>query len=353
MSQTSPTAALGRRTVGGGHASYVVAEAGSNHDGDREVAHRLIDAAADAGADAVKFQVFKASRLYAGTTEVAEYLVRAGSAPAGARVVDLLRPYELPYEWLAELATHARERGVDFVATPFDVSAVDALARLTPPFLKIASSELLHVPLLRHAASTGLPLVLSTGLATLEEVAFAVECARAAGAVALVLLQCVVAYPALAAATNLRVMRTYERAFGLPAGLSDHTLGTTVPIAAAAVGAAMIEKHFTLDRSRTGPDHRYALEPGELAAMIRAVREAESALGDGIKRVDATEAPLLPFRAGIVSTRRIPRDTPLSRDDVTVKRPGHGISPRFYDQILGRRARMDIPPETVLTWDML
>lgn len=340
---------VGDRTLGDGQAAYVIAEIGSNHNRDKELAGRLIDAAAEAGADAVKFQTYSGSRIY--SKEARSKYLAGFDADSPA---ELLERISLPREWQAELAEHSRRRGVDFFSSPFDHEAVDELAALDVPLLKIASGEIVDLPLIRRAAATGIPLIISTGMATLGEVEEALNAAQVAGATAVALMQCASVYPASAKRINLRAMATLRSAFQVPAGLSDHSLGIAVPIAAAALGAAMIEKHITADRSMPGPDHSFALEPPELAEMVKGIREAEAALGDGRKEGPSPEELDENFTLGrrsLIATRDLPPGTVLEPEMITVKRPGTGIAPKHLELVLGRTLRAGVEADDVLTWD--
>jgi sialic acid synthase SpsE len=338
--------AVGDRLIGPGQPTYVIAEAGSNHNRDLDVARRLVDVAAEAGADAVKFQTYSGSRIY---SRHARSRTLVGKTPA-----ELLEEIALPRDWQALLAEHARERGVDFFSSPFDHEAVAELAELGVPLLKIASGEIVDLPLIRAAAATGIPLIVSTGMATLGEIEDALAAAAEAPAVGL--MQCASVYPAPVERMNLRAMETLRTAFGVPAGLSDHTLGIAVPIAAAALGAAFVEKHFTLDRTMEGPDHSFALEPGELAAMVGGIREAQAALGDGRKLgpgPEELEENYVLARRSLILTRDLPAGTVLEADMLTVKRPGSGIPPKDLELVLGRALRADVEADDVLTWDLV
>ena len=343
--------AVGGRAIGGGEPSYVIAEAGSNHNRDLGIAKRLIDAAANAEADAIKFQTYSGDRIYSRKAE-SRYLEQFdGRSPA-----QLLEDISLPRDWHADLAEHARERGIAFFSSPFDHEAVDELAALGVPVLKIASGEIVDLPLIRRAAATGIPLFISTGMATLEEVGEAVSAAEEAGAPAVALMQCASVYPAAPERINLRAMETLAREFGVPAGLSDHTTGIAVPIAAAARGAAMIEKHITLDRAMEGPDHSFAIEPDELTAMVIGIREAEAALGDGRKdgpSPEELEENYTLARRSLIATRDLSAGTVLEADMITVKRPGFGIAPKHLEELVGRTLGRDVEADDVLTWDMV
>jgi len=342
---------IGDRLVGAGEPCFVIAEAGANHNRDLGMGKALIDVAADAGADAVKFQTYSAETLYSKHTPRFSYLEGVSDQDTW----DLIKAIELPREWQADLAAHAAARGIRFLSTPFDHRAVDELAALGVPAYKIASFEIVDLPLIGYAASKGRPMVLSTGLASYEDIADAVAACAAAGNRDVVLLQCASLYPAPPARMNLRAMATMRAAFDVPVGLSDHSLGIHVAVAAAGLGAAVVEKHFTLDRKLRGPDHPFAIEPGELVEMVRQIREVEAALGDGLKLGPAPEEREMHEKArrSLVAARAIPRGTAIDRSMIAIKRPGFGIRPKFIDLVLGRVAKVDIVEDAVLTWDML
>lgn len=337
---------IGNRPIGPGHPCFFIAEAGSNHNRDPEMAKRLIDAAKDAGADAVKFQTFSAPTLYSRQTPV---------FPGDReKPFDIVARCEMPRDWLPELARYARERGIMFLSTPFDYQAVDELAAVGVPAFKWASSEINDLPLLQYAAAKGKPMILSTGMADLAEVQEAVNAVRDTGNRAMILLHCVALYPTPADQVNLLAMDTLRSAFQLPAGYSDHTTGLTVPLAAVARGASVLEKHITLDRRLPGPDHHYALEPGELEALVKGVREVEACLGRPEKGPAPGEEARRPLcRRSIVAAVDIPKGTVIARHMVITKRPGLGIPPKFLDVVVGRQARVDIPGDTPLAWDMV
>lgn len=339
--------AIGSRRVGGGAPCLVIAEAGVNHDGDPELAVELVRAAARAGADAVKFQLFAADRLATDAAPTAPYQARA-TGTRGQQ--ELLRALELPAAELARVAEAAAAAGILFLASAFDDESVDALARLGAPALKIASPDLVNPFLLEHAARTGLPLLVSTGMSDLAEVRTALRLLDAAGARELVLLHCVSSYPAEAEDANLRALAALAE-LGHPVGFSDHTLGTEVALAAVALGAAVLEKHFTLDRSRTGPDHAASLEPGELAELVAAVRRVESALGDGIKRPVAAElANRESVRRSIAAARDVAAGERLERAMLTALRPATAIPALEVDRVVGRTARRAIRRGELVAW---
>jgi len=341
----------GGRRIGPGSPTYLIAEAGSNHNRDLGTAKALIDVAAQAGMDAVKFQTYSGERIYSRVARSRSLEQTTGQTPA-----ELLEAISLPREWHSELAEHAAAGGIHFFSSPFDHEAVDELAELGVPLLKIASGEIVDLPLIRHAAATGIPLIVSTGMATLADVDEALTAAAQAGASAVALMQCASIYPAPPQRINLRAMETLRAAFGVPAGLSDHTLGEVIPIAAAARGAAMIEKHITLDRTMEGPDHPFATEPEELARMVAGVRDAEAALGDGRKDGPGPEEREENFtlaRRSLIAARDLPAGTVIEPEMLRVKRPGSGIAPKHFDLVVGRTLRADVGADDVLTWEVV
>lgn len=343
---------LADRMVGDDHPCYVIAEAGANHNRDLERARRLIDVAADAGADAVKFQTYSGRTLYSTKTPSFDYL----AGVTDKKPHELLEDISLPREWQPVLAAHCRDRGVAFMSSPFDRDAVDELDALDVPAFKVASFELVDLPFLEYVGGKGRPIIISTGMATLGEIEEALDACHRGGAVEFALLQCASVYPAPPETINLRTIPMMKKAFGVPVGLSDHTLGTHVASASIAVGANLVEKHFTVDRSLPGPDHPFALEPDELTAMIRHIRDVEQALGSGRKEGPSgpeAEEMYLKARRSVVAACDISSGTRLTREMLTVKRPGFGIKPRFIDALVGRTASRDIEADDVITWEML
>lgn len=344
--------AIAGRAVGGDAPCFVIAEAGVNHNGDLERALRLVDVAADAGADAVKFQTFDADRLATRDAPKAGYQVE--TTGAGESQHAMLRSLQLSRDDHAALVDRCNSRGILFLSTPFDEQSADLLESLGVAAFKTPSGELTNLPYLTHVASKGKPLIVSTGMATLAEVEAAVAAVEDAGCTDLVILHCVSNYPADAADVNLRAMDTLQRAFGVPVGYSDHTTGSAVALASVARGASALEKHFTTDRTLPGPDHRASLEPGELDALVRGIREITAALGDGRKRpVHSELATAAVARKSIVAACEIPSGTTIASSMLTALRPGTGISPALFPTVIGRRARADIPSGTVLAWHML
>ncbi len=347
----STTIMLGGRAVGAGAPVFVIAEAGVNHNGDPALAHRLIEVAAAAGADAVKFQTFRSEALVSRHAPKAPYQVE--TTGGGETQLEMLRRLELSPETFAALAEACRRRGILFLSSPFDTASADDLEGLGVVAFKTGSGELTNLPLLEHLAAKGRPLIVSTGMATLDEVDAAVTIVRRHGA-PVALLHCVSAYPAPPEESNLRAMDSLRERFRCPVGFSDHTPGLTVALAAIALGASILEKHFTVDRSLPGPDHRASLDPGELAALIAAVRQVEAALGDGQKRPMPAELPTRRVaRKSLVAARALQRGETLTAACVAVKRPGTGIPPGDLPQALGRRLRRDLEADAVIEWAML
>jgi N-acetylneuraminate synthase len=347
-----PCIEISGRKIGPGHPCFIIAEAGVNHNGNLDLALKLVDAAAAAGADAVKFQTFKADRLVTKDAPKAGYQIRA-TGDAGTQY-EMLKHLELTEEDHRSLIARCEKRGVLFLSTPFDAESCDFLESLKLPAFKLPSGELTNFPFLVHVARKGKPIILSTGMATLQEVDAAVETLARSGNNQLVLLQCVSEYPADPAEANLRAMASMRSSFGFPVGFSDHTPGIAAAIAAAALGACVVEKHFTLDREMPGPDHRASLEPKELIEMVRGIRIAESALGDGGKHPGVGEAATAAVaRKSLVAACDISAGTVLGAEHIAVKRPGTGISPGMRVRLLGRKTKVSVPAGTLFDWEML
>lgn len=340
---------VGPWRLGTGGRCVLIAEAGVNHNGDLALAHRLVDAAAASGADAVKFQTFRADAVLSPVAAKAAYQKETTSE--GESQLDMARRLELPFEAFVELARHCRERGIVFLSTPFDDESARFLDSLDVAAIKVSSGDLTNLPFLRRLADFGRPLIVSTGMATLGEVEQAVaHCHRDR----LVLLHCVSAYPAAPADVNLLAMETLRRAFGVPVGLSDHTPGIAVPLAAAALGACVVEKHFTLDRTLSGPDHRASLEPGELASLAQGLRDVAAALGDGRKRPAHAEADIAAVaRRSLVAARDLQAGEILTEEMIAIKRPGSGLPPALLPHVLGRKLTAAARGGDLITWEML
>lgn len=325
---------------------YVVAELSANHNGDLGRALRLIDAAQQAGADAVKIQTYRPDTITLNCRE-APFRIRGGLWD-GWTLYDLYSAAHLPWEWHAPLFEHARRRGITLFSSPFDATAVDLLEELGAPAYKIASFEAVDLPLIRRVAATGKPLIISTGMADADEIAEAVQAARAGGCRELALLHCVSGYPAPAADYHLRTLRDMARRFRLVTGLSDHTLDNTVAIAGVALGAALVEKHFTLDRSGGGPDDSFSLEPAELTQLCRGVRDAWGALGRVHYRRKSSEQGNVQFRRSLYFVRALRAGEVITADAVRSVRPGYGAAPKYFDRVLGRPVLRDVAANTPL-----
>lgn len=326
---------IGPRSIGGGGV-FVIAEAGVNHDGSVAVAHRLVDAAADAGADAVKFQTFDPESLASAGAPLAEYQQVGDRAATDQR--EMLARLALPADSWEGLQAHARDRGILFLSSPFDDASAGLLDRLDVQAIKVPSGELTNLPFLARLARYGRPLLVSTGMADIREVADAVDAIRAAGDPGLALMHCVSTYPAESGDANLRAIQTLRAAFSVPSGWSDHTLGVAVPVAAAALGASIIEKHLTLDRTRAGPDHQASLEPSSFAEMVRHLRVAVAALGSGRKEPVAAERGIAAVaRKSIHWRRSLGVGELVGEDDLTLLRPGTGLMPGRLSELVGGR----------------
>jgi N-acetylneuraminate synthase len=328
---------------------YVIAEAGVNHNGSIETALALVEQAAAAGADAVKFQTFSAKRLVTAQAPKAAY--QLDTTPSAESQRDMIARLELTPEDHRTLIGETERRGIEFLSSPFDLESIDLLASLGLRTFKLPSGALTDLPYLRRVAHVADRIILSTGMATLAEVSHALEALRAAGAddTPITLLHCTTEYPTPPEDVNLRAMTTLAEEFGLPVGYSDHTAGIAVPIAAAALGATVIEKHFTLDRAMEGPDHRASLEPADLARMVSAVREVEQALGSPVKAPTGGEAEnARVVRKSIAAAQAIRAGDIFTEDNLTTKRPGTGISPMRWDEILGRPAPRDFREDELI-----
>lgn len=328
----------------------VIAEAGVNHNGSLDLAHRLVDVAAQAGADFVKFQTFRTEALVTREAPKADYQKRTTGHTETQ--FEMLKRLELDENAFRELAVYAKSKGIGFLSTPFDIESARFLTTLGVSAFKVSSGDLTNIPFLRELAGMGLPIILSSGMATLGELEEAVEACEHAGVPIdkLTLLHCTTEYPAPAEEINLRAMLTIAAAFpGATFGYSDHTEGIEIPIAAAAMGAQVVEKHFTLDRSMEGPDHKASLEPADLAAMVRAIRRVGVALGDGRKRPTASELPNRQIaRKSLVAARPIAKGETFTAQNLSVRRPGNGISPARWDSVIGQPAARDYAQDELI-----
>ena len=320
---------------------FIIAEAGVNHNGNEAIAHKLVDAAAEAGADAVKFQTFRASELVSASAPKALYQRRTTDVTESQ--LSMIRRLELDETAHRSLMEHCSQRGIRFLSSPFDLHSIDFLHSLGLEAFKIPSGEITNIPYLRRIGSCGVPVLLSTGMSVLGEIEKALEVLEHVGTPRerITLLHCTTEYPAPVGEINLRAMETLLQAFPGIAGVgySDHTQGIHIPVAAAAMGACVIEKHFSLDRNMEGPDHKASLEPDELASMVRAIRDVERARGDGIKRpTDSELSNIRVARKSLVAARPIQKGEVFSEENLTVKRPGTGVSPLLWDDYIGRTA---------------
>ena len=334
---------IGERKIGDGHPVFIIAEAGVNHNGDMNLAHRLIDQAAAAGADAVKFQGFVTEEVMLLDVPKANYqVVTTGKLDSQYNMV---KPLELSGDQQMELKAHCDRTGILYLCTPYDNTSIDLLDRMGVAAFKVASTDTTNIPFLRYMAGKGRPVLLSTGMSTLGEVELAIETLRDGGLnEKIILLHCISEYPAPVNEVNLRAMQTMRQAFGVPMGFSDHTPGIGASPWAVALGACVIEKHFTLDRTLPGPDHQSSLVSSELVELIKTIRLVESALGDGIKRIMPSELPNKPLmQKSLVAKRTISVGQLIRAEDLTCKRPGTGLSPIWFDRVIGKRASRFIP----------
>jgi len=330
-------------------AALVIAEAGVNHNGDMDLAIQLIEAAADAGADVVKFQTFKADQL--ATTKAAKACYQQQTTDKAENQQAMLKRLELTSDQHKQLISHCHNCDIEFLSTAFDDPSIDLLNKLNLKRFKIPSGEITNLPYLRRIGGLSKPLILSTGMANLGEIEAALAVLETAGTnrAQITVLHCTTEYPAPMAEVNLRAMQTIAQAFGVAVGYSDHTAGIEVPIAAVALGATVIEKHITLDQNLPGPDHKASLEPKEFAAMVNAIRNIEQALGDGIKRPTASEAANLPIvRKSLVASRAINIGELFSATNISAKRPGTGISPMRWDELIGHPSPRAFAPDELI-----
>jgi N,N'-diacetyllegionaminate synthase len=350
-SKRRPEVSIDRWKIGPQHPCFIIAEAGVNHNGNPELAFRLVDAALHAKADAVKFQTFISEQVISAGAPKAAY--QRETTGTGESQLEMVKKLEFPPEVFRDIQKYCQRVGILFLSTPFEESSADVLEALAVPAFKIPSGEITNFPFLEHVARKCRPMIVSTGMSDLEEVRAAVEVIRNCSNSELILLHCVSSYPASPASVNLRSMYTLAREFSVPVGFSDHTLGIEVSLAAVALGATVIEKHLTLDKTLPGPDHKASLEPGEFAAMVRGVRIVESALGDGKKGPTPDERDTASVaRKSLVSTCALTRGTILTEDAIAIRRPGTGLAPVLRPQLIGRQLRQDVSAGEVLTWEM-
>jgi len=338
------------RLIGPGRPVYVVAELSGNHHQKYDQAVRILQAAKAAGADAIKLQTADPDTLTL-DSEASCFVVRGGTLWDGRTLYDLYKEVCTPWEWHPKLKVVACDLGLDFFSSPYDVAAVDFLEDLGVPAYKIASSEIVDIPLIRKVSGTGKPIIISTGMATVEEIKEAITAARQAGTEQLALLKCTTAYPAPPEEINLRTIPDMEERFGVPVGLSDHSLEIGAPAAAVALGACIVEKHLTLSRCDPGPDTAFSLEPDEFKAMVNTIRTVESALGEVFYGVSEHERAGYAYRKSLFAVEDIQANDSFTIDNVRSIRPANGLHPRFLHDILGQRASRDIKRGTPLSWD--
>jgi pseudaminic acid synthase len=343
---------IGGRRIGKNFPTYVIAEVSANHHGEFEQAVRIVHAAKDAGADAVKLQTYTPDTITV-ASEREEFRVSGGTLWDGRTLHDLYAEAYMPWEWQPRLKKVADDLGMDCFSSAFDATAVDFLEQMNVPAHKVASFELVDIPLIRKMARTGKPLIMSTGMATVEEIDEALRSAREAGATEIALLKCTSAYPAPPEEMNLRTIPEMVRQFGVPVGLSDHTMGIAAPVAAVALGACIVEKHLTLSRSIPGPDSAFSLEPDEFKAMVDAVRIAEKALGEIHFGLRPKEEASRAFRRSLFVVADMEQGEVFTAENVRSIRPGNGLHTRHLSDVLGKSAARGIKRGTPLSWDFV
>jgi N,N'-diacetyllegionaminate synthase len=343
---------IGSKAIGEEKPVFIIAEAGVNHNGDVGLAKRLIDVAFEAGADAVKFQTFKASKLISARAPQGDY------KSTGVDIA-LIEKLELSLQHYIELIEYCQDLGIEFLATPFDFGSVNLLEKLSARAYKVSSSDLTNLPLLKHIASKKMPILLSTGMGYLSEIeeallAISDEMGASINRLPVVLMHCISHYPAPMNQLNLKAIKTLADTFKLPIGYSDHSRGVEAALAAVVMGACVIEKHYTLNRNFPGPDHKSSIEPDELKFLVESIRNIEASLGDGIKRPAQCEVNAIPIsRKSLVSACEIKAGEIITREMLEIKRPATGIPPKYYNLIIGKASIVDIPEDEVITWDML
>ncbi len=343
---------IGSRKVGPAEPCYIIAEAGVNHNGDLGLARQLVTVAARAGADAVKFQTFKANQL--ATLQAPKARYQQAATDENESQYEMLKKLELHREGHHLLAQQCAADHITFLSTPFDEGSTDVLAEMGVPVFKIPSGELTNLPFLKYTAAYGKPMIVSTGMAELPEIAAAVDTIRNTGNEDILLLHCVSSYPAAPEDVNLRAMATMRREFSLPVGFSDHTMGIEVALAAVSLGACVIEKHFTINVNLPGPDHKASLEPGDLTALIKGIRTVESAFGDGIKRPTGSEIDTRAVaRKSLVAARDLAAGTVLTKDMIAIKRPGTGMPPSQRAELVGMTLKAAVRAGTLLSTEIL
>lgn len=336
------------RTIGS--KSFIIAEAGVNHNGSVELAKKLVDAAKEAGADAVKFQTFKTKNLVTKDARKAEYQIKNSGEESQ---YEMIKKLELSGNEFWEIAKYSEDKGIIFLSSPFDAESVDLLDKIDIPAFKIASGEITNFPLLKRIAKKQKPVILSTGMSTIGEVEEAINLIEKYND-DIILMHCLTNYPAKKEDTNLNVIKTLEYTFKRPVGFSDHTSGIEMSVAAVALGSCVIEKHFTIDRSLPGPDHKASLEPQELSEMVKAIRNIENGLGNGVKKPTDDEIKIKKLvRKSIVAKEDIPKGSVIEEEMLDIKRPGTGIEPKYLDELVGKELIKDVKKDDLLKWNQL
>lgn len=341
------------RQVGPAHPPFIIAEMSGNHNGSLEKALAIVDAAAAAGADALKIQTYTADTMTLDISEGEFFIEDPNSLWKGESLYNLYQKAHTPWEWHKPIFDRCKEKGMIGFSSPFDATAVDFLQDLNVPAFKIASFEIVDIPLIRKVAATGKPMIMSTGMSTEQEIREAVEAAQSANCGPLILLKCTSSYPADPKDSNLRTIPYIQQKFGVYAGLSDHTLGTAAAVASVALGAVVIEKHFTLSRAEGGVDSAFSLEPDELTRLVEETRLAHRALGRiGLGPAEGEQKSLV-FRRSLYATSDIPAGAPLTEQNIRAIRPGLGLPPKHWDEVLGKTAKVAIKRGTALSWDLI
>ena len=343
---------IGNKAIGDGNRAFIIAEAGVNHNGDIDIAKKLVDEAANSGVDAIKFQTFKTEKLVTGYADMATY--QKNNIGHGSSQFNMLKKLELTYENFKDIQKYCIHKNVMFLSTPFDFESADFLESIGMEAFKISSGDLTNIPLLNHIAKYNKPIILSSGMSNLSEIEEAINGIYCQGNKDIAVLHCTSNYPADLQSVNLNAMNTIKNAFKIVSGYSDHTQGITVPIAAVAMGANIIEKHFTLSKDMEGPDHKASLNPIELSDMVCAIRDVEMAFGTGIKMYNPSEVDTMKAaRKSIVASRNLKAGESINLMDLDYKRPGTGISPKFYDHIVGKKVNRDIDMDQQITLNMV
>lgn len=342
----------GERTIGPGNPVFIIAEMSGNHNQDINRAYKIIDAAAEAGVDAVKSQTYTADTITI-DSDAEPFQIKKSDLWSGQTLYQLYQKAYTPWDWQPKLKDYAEAKGLIFFSSPFDNTAVDFLEKMKVELYKVASLEVVDIPLLKKIGKTGKPVIMSRGTATIDEIALAVKTLKNNGAPQVAVLQCVAAYPARPEDMNLKTVPDISEKFKVVSGLSDHTLGSTMSIAAVALGAAIIEKHITLSRSDGGPDAAFSLEGEELKDLVKSVRETEAAIGKSFYGVGVNEVESMTFRKSLFVVKDMKRGKKFTEDNIRSIRPGAGLEPKYYDKVIGKKAKADIKRATPLSWELI